>query len=158
MFLQNPQTSIGASEVSEASASLESVVCETNAVQRQQEVTHAVVPPPMRLHVAMQADTLPSSCTHSNRAGITGVDLSAHLKAHLGAVGRAGSSSGISDDHSSCQVASSSGRSSEGEDYSWADMPFCIRNAVLLSVIPSYCAPPQLSRSFHTVCMVPAAT
>ncbi|KAK9907939.1 hypothetical protein WJX75_000286 [Coccomyxa subellipsoidea] len=46
--------------------------------------------------------------------------------------------SGSEDDHSACEVASSSGRSTGEEDYSWGQVPFCIRNAVLLSVIPEY--------------------
>ncbi len=45
------------------------------------------------------------------------------------------------DDQSKCeQVCSSSGRSTADEERSWHSVPFCIRNAVLLSVIPEYCA------------------
>ena len=44
------------------------------------------------------------------------------------------------DDQSKCeQACSSSGRSTADEECSWHAVPFCIRNAMLLSVIPEYC-------------------
>ncbi len=52
--------------------------------------------------------------------------------------------SGSEDGHSACEEASSSGRSTEEEEYSWGQVPFCIRNAVLLSVIPDYRVPRPL--------------
>ncbi|BDA44752.1 Inositol polyphosphate multikinase IPK2 [Coccomyxa sp. Obi] len=43
------------------------------------------------------------------------------------------------DDQSKCeQACSSSGRSTADEECSWHSVPFCIRNAVLLSVLPEY--------------------